>query len=251
MALFKTSFYARFMFSSDRCDKLKYFLGLLDAVSPLRLELPRPPLLIFLSLILISLILGSCIIYSTVSAHRKGDYLHLESDVLEVDFPANWFAFSWETVNETTNGKIFSFLIFASNMFSAISIQVFDENATRQYMMENNLSDVSSASFKETQRLFKWISRKNENASIISSENGTLIAGVSKSFASFTRILIKDGFEDRGSFYNVSCTVISYMEGKNLVRIAFWGKDEDCDKASGILERILNTTLVKSYGSKR
>ena len=216
----------------------------------MRLELPRPPLLIFLSLLLVSLTLGFGMIYSIVSAHRRGDYLYLEREILEVEFPANWLAFSWETVNETTNGKIFSFWILASDMFSAISIQVFDEISTRQYMMEKNLSDASSASFMEAQRFFKWIAANNENASLVFSENGTLNIGVSKISAGFTRILIKDGLEVKGSFYNMSCTVISFMKGENFVRLAFWGKEEDCNRALEIWERVLNTTLVKGYGSK-
>jgi len=216
----------------------------------LRLRSLRIPLLIFLSLVSLSIILGFSIIYSTIAANRNGDYLHLKKEVLEIDLPLNWFAYSWEIANETTKGRIFGLIMFGYDVVSAISIQIFDRSATRQFLLESNLSDLSLASFWETRRFYEWTSQNNENASIISEENGTLSVGVSRDPAKYARILIKDGLEIKDSFYNVSCTVISYMKGDNFVRIVFWGRKEDCERISYIFEKILSTMVVKSYGSK-
>jgi hypothetical protein len=189
-------------------------------------------------------------IYSTVAANRRGDYLRLENEVLAVDFPVNWFTFLWETMNETMNGKIYSLIMFAPDKFSAVSIRIFDEAATKQFFIENNFSDLTTVTFRETQRFFRWVSERSENASVISVENGTLYVGASRDLASYTSILIKDGYESDGVFYNMSCTVISYLRRDNFVQIAFWGKQEDYEEASKIFENVLNNTLVKKYGSE-
>ncbi len=212
--------------------------------------MPRVPIVIFLFAIILSQVLGLAIIYSTVEAHRKGEYLHLENEVLEVNFPLNWFIFFWEEKNETTSGKTFRMVMFGSNVFSVIAIQILDEKATRQFIIENNLSDISLASSLEAQRFYQMIRKENENASITSEENGTLNVGVSKDPASYTNILIENGYKIGGSFLNVSYTVISYVKGDNLVEIIFWGKKEDCEKTSKIFEEILSTAVVKSYGSE-
>jgi len=197
------------------------------------------------------LALGFGIIYSTVEANRRGDYLRLENEVLRVDLPISWFTILWEDINETTNERIYYVITFPHDRFSVISIQVFDEKATKQFLNEDDRIDLPSISFLQTQRFFyEWASKKGENASIISVENGTLYVEASGEKASYTRIHIKDGYKADGSLYNVTVLVVSYMRNNNLVQISFWGKQEDYEKNLEVFEWVLNNTLVKKYGPK-
>ena len=218
---------------------------------PLKLGLPRLPLLIFLLLICGSLILGFSIIHFTVAANKRGDYLSLNNDVLSVNLPINWFALTWESSNRSFGGKVFSLIIFHPNKFSAISIQVYDKVATERFFIERNLSDLAAISYWDVQRFFNWTLEKNENASVISIVNGTAHAGASENIARYSRILIRNGFKSSdGKYYNMSCIVLSFMNKDNLVRIAFWGKQEDYEDTFEVFQRILSDLVVKGYGGK-
>ena len=217
----------------------------------MKLRLPRLPLLIFLLLICISLIIGFSIIHFTVAANRRGDYLSLNNDVLSVDFPVNWCALTWESSNRSFGGKVFSLIIFPPDKFSAISIQVYDREATERFFIEGNLSDPAAASYRDVKRFFDWILEKNENASVISIVNGTAYAGASRNIARYSKIIIRNGFKSSdGKYYNMSCIVLSFINEDNLVRIAFWGKQEDYEETSEVFQRILSDLVVKGYGGK-
>jgi len=218
---------------------------------PLKLGLPRFPFLIFLLMICISLILGFGIIYFTVAANRRGDYLSLNNDVLSVNIPINWFALTWESSNRSFGGKVFSLIVFHPNKFSAISIQIYDKAATERFFAEENLSDPAAVAYWDVKRFFDWILEKNENASVISIVNGTAYAGASENIARYSKILIRNGFKSSdGKYYNISCIVFSFMNKDNLVRIAFWGKQEDYEETSEVFQRILSDLVVKGYGGK-
>ncbi len=217
----------------------------------MKLRLPRLPLLIFLLMVCISLILGFSIIHFTVATNRRGDYLSLNNDVLSVNFPINWFALTWESSNRSLGGKVFSLIILPPDKFSAISIQVYDKVATERLFIEGKLSDPAAIAYRDIQRFFDWILKKNENASIISIVNGTAYAGASGNIARYSKILIRNGFKSSdGKYYNISCMVLSFMNEDNLVRIAFWGKQEDYEETSEVFQRILSDLMVKDYGRK-
>jgi len=217
----------------------------------LRLGLPRLPLLIFLLMICISLIIGFSIIHFTVAANRRGDYLSLNNDVLSLNFPVNWFALTWESSNNSFGGKVFSLIIFPPDKFSAISIQIYDKAATERFFIEGNLSDPAAIAYRDVRRFFDWILEKNENASVISIVNGTVYAGASRNIARYSKILIRNGFKSSdGKYYNMSCIVLSFMNGDNLVRVAFWGEQGDYEETSEVFQRILSDLVVKGYGGK-
>ena len=227
------------MFHHESCDR------------PLKLGLPRLPLLIFLLIVCISLILGFSIIYFTVATNRRGDYLSLNNDVLSVNFPINWFALTWESSNRSLGGKVFSLIIFPPDKFSAISIQVYDKVATERFFIEEKLSDPAAIAYQDAQRFFDWILEKNENASVISIVNGTAYAGASRNIARYSKIIIRNGFKSSdGKYYNMSCMVLSFINEDNLVRIAFWGKQEDYEDTFEVFQRILSDFVVKGYGGK-
>jgi len=227
------------MFHHESCDR------------PLKLGLPRLPLLIFLLMICISLILGFSIIHFTVATNRRGDYLSLNNDVLSVNLPSSWFALTWESSNKSLGGKVFSLIIFSPNKFSAISIQIYDKAATERFFIEGNISDPIVVAYRDIQRFFDWILEKNENASIISIVNGTTYAGASKNVARYSKILIRNGFKSsEGKYYNVSCIVLSFVNESNLVRVAFWGEQGDYEDTSEVFQKILSNLVVKGYEEK-
>ena len=202
-------------------------------------------------MICISLILGFGIIYFTVATNRRGDYLSLNNDVLSVNIPINWFALTWESSNRSLGGKVFSLIILPPDKFSAISIQVYDKAATERLFIEGKLSDPAAIAYRDIQQFFDWILKKNENASIISIVNGTAYAGASRNIARYSKILVRNGFKSSdGKYYNISCMVLSFMNEDNLVRIAFWGKQEDYEETSEVFQRILSDLMVKDYGRK-
>jgi len=202
-------------------------------------------------MICISLIIGFGIIHYTVATNRRGDYLSLNNDILSVNFPVNWFALTWESSNKSFGGKVFSLIIFPPDKFSAISIQVYDRAATERFLIEENLSDPASIAYRDVRRFFDWILEKNENASVISIVNGTAYAGASRNIARYSKILIRNGFKSSdGKYYNMSCRVLSFMKGDNLVRVAFWGEQSDYEETSEVFQRILSDLVVKGYGGE-
>ena len=205
-------------------------------------------------MICISLILGFGIIYFTVATNRRGDYLSLNNDVLSVNIPINWFALTWESSNSSLGGKVFSLIILPpdkSSLPMAISIQIYDKAATERFFIEGNLSDPAAIAYRDIQLFFDWILEKNANASVISIVNGTTYAGASRNTVRYSKILIRNGFKSSdGKYYNISCIVLSFMNEDNLVRIAFWGKQEDYEETSEVFQRILSDLVVKGYGGK-
>jgi len=209
---------------------------------PLQLTISRLPLMIFLSIIIGSLLLGCVEIYITVAAHSKGEYLRLENEFIKVDFPRNWFAYSWNVEN-VTSGKIYGLVFSPPQLFSAIIFRIHDEQATQYYMKKFNLVDASSIVTFETERMRNWTLAKNENATVILKEKGEVI--VSGSQAAYSKIVMENGIESNGAFYNMSFLIISYLKDQKLVQIIFWGKEEDYEKSLIFFKTVLNSTDIK------
>ena len=208
-----------------------------------KLNISKLPLTIFLSIILGSLLLGCIEIYITAAAHSRGEYLHLENEYLVVDFPKNWFAYSWK-IDNSTSGGLYSLVFSPPELFFLIIFRILDERATQYYMKTFNLTDTSSIVTFETQRVCNWTLTENENATVLLKEKGELV--VSGNQALYSKIVIKDGIESDGTFYNLSFTIVSYLENQRLVQIIFWGKKEDCESSLSLFQMILNSTYIKA-----
>ncbi|HIE14281.1 TPA: hypothetical protein EYP70_03310 [Candidatus Bathyarchaeota archaeon] len=198
--------------------------------------------MIFLLMVLGSLLVGFLVIYEIVATHSRGEYLHFENKFVKIDLPRNWFVYSWRSKNMT--GNIYNlFLIAPPDLLSAIILKIHDENVTQNFMKKYNLTDALSIATFETQRIYNWTQSKNENASITFRETGEV--ELLKNQAGYSRVIIKDGIESDGKFYNMSFLMISYIQDQKLVEVAFWGKKEDCEKLSNLFETILNSTEIK------
>ena len=197
--------------------------------------------MIFLLMILGSLLVGISVIHEILTTHSRGEYLRLENEFIKIDLPKNWFVYSWNSENST--GDIYSVFLIPPNMLSAILLKIHDEKITQSFMKEHDLTDASSIVNFETERMYGWVQTKNENASIISRETGKLM--LSGNQASYSKILIKDGIESNGVYHNMSFLMISYIKDQKLIEIAFWGKNEDCEKLSNTFEAILNSTEIR------
>ncbi|RJS86713.1 hypothetical protein CW704_04900 [Candidatus Bathyarchaeota archaeon] len=209
--------------------------------APLKLSRPRLPLMIFLLMILGSLLVGFLVIYEIVATHSRGEYLRLENRFIKIDLPRNWFVYSWKTENST--GDIYNVFLTPPNLLSAIIFKIHDEKATQNFMKEYNLTDALSVATFEIERVYNWTQSKNENASIIFEETGEI--ELFKKQAGYSKIIVKDGIETDGKFYDMSFLMMSYIQNQKLVEIAFWGKKEDCEKMSDLFETILNSTEIR------
>jgi len=207
----------------------------------LRLGLPRLPLLIFLLILIGSLLVGFSVIYEIVATHSRGEYLRFENEFIKIDLPRNWFVISWNDENST--GDIYSIFLASPDLVSAIIIRIYDEEATRNFMEEYNLTDALSIVAFESERIYNWTQSRSENASIIFNETGeTMVLG---NPASYSKIIIKDGIESNGAFQDMSFMMISYIKNQKLIEISLWGENEDCKKIYDLFEAVLNSTEIK------
>jgi len=193
-------------------------------------------------MVLGSLLIGYIIIYMTFAAHSNGEYLHLDNEFVKVDFPRNWFAYSWKTEN-STSGSVYGIVFASPQSLSAILFKIHDKQATQYYMKKFNLTDASSIVTFETERMCNWTVTKNENASVILREKGEV--EVSGNQASYSKVIIKNGIESNGAYYNMSFLMMSYIKDQRLVQIVIWGKKEDCEQLSDLFEMVLNSTDIK------
>jgi hypothetical protein len=95
-----------------------------------RLGFLRPPLLIFIILLLATTFSSLAIIQFTFSSHLSGENLHLENQYLEMNFPTNWYALSGEYTNETI-GNVYNALFASPNHYAFIALRVYNGKATQ------------------------------------------------------------------------------------------------------------------------
>jgi len=201
-----------------------------------------PPVIIFIALLIGCVLTSFGVLQYTLSTHVKGDYILLENNCLTLEFPKDWFAFSWIDRNVEA-GKIYGVLFASPRLFSAMTFRIYDQAVTQRYMQENNLTDVPSIVLFETLKMYNESLKNNENATLVFLENGTIT--VSGHTALYSSFLIRDGFKQDEEWYNLTCTFISYMSDQKLVQIAFWGKEDDWRQTRDIFDAVLNSTKVK------
>lgn len=202
----------------------------------------RLPLAIFIILILVSCAASSAILYSAFTAHVHGDYFRLETERLDVVFPRNWYAVPWEEKN--SSGQRWGMLLAPGDLRASMFITIFDENAARTYLEQNDLSDgdAFSAAISEARRLHNWTLQQNVNATLRFIENGTI--SVSGYAASFSRIIIEGGFVDQGQYYNWTWTLMSFVD-REVFQVAYHGVEDDYDRAHESFQFILNSTRIR------
>jgi hypothetical protein len=210
----------------------------------------RPPILIFLLILIGSLIGGSAVIQLTLSSHQKGNYLLYDDNFVTFEFPMDWLGFSWEEQDITT-GNVYSALVSPPLLYSILIIRIFDEQAKQILFDEKNLTDENSLNLFEASLLLEFAHSLTEN-----SENATLSlikqgrTEVSNYNAYYANILISDVVDfnsDTGEeiTYNLKATFVSYIKSQNVIEVIFYGEEEDYNDMYSIFERIVDSIEVK------
>ena len=181
------------------------------------------------------------IIYYASKTYARGDYYVLETKYVEVDFPRNWIATTWEDANSSGNryGVVFS----PTDLRVSVFLIVYDENATKMYLEQNNIHDAVSSIAFEVERIYNWTMQKNEDANLIFVKNGTL--DVSGHEAEFTMFTIEGGYVDeKQQHYNWTWIYISWMDSK-VWQMAFQGEEGDWNQAFDTFSYVLNSARTR------
>jgi len=219
-----------------------HFIEVLCVEKPMRRTIfrIRLPLALFITTILVLCGASYAIFYITFTTHIRGDYFRLENKHIETVFPRNWLAIPSHETN--SNGTIHSLWLAAPYVYARMIIKIYDQNAAKAYLKQNNLTDAFSIIIFETEMVRNTIMQKNENASLVFIKNGTLsIFGLA---ANFTEFVIKRGLlSEDGEYYDWDWTIISLIDNK-IIQIIFHGKEADYHQAYHSFQYILNSTKI-------
>jgi len=201
----------------------------------------RLPLAVFIIIIPVLWGVGFAIFYSAFTTHAHGDYFRLETNHLDLDFPRNWYAVPWEEKN--SSGDRYGVLLAPTDIRASMFMVIYDENAARLYLEQNNVTDAFSATIFELKRLHNWALQKNENATLSFIENETI--SLFGHTGNCSTLIMEGGFvDDQGKFYNWTWTFMSFIDGK-IFQIAYHGVEGDYDLAYRNFQFILNSTKIK------
>ena len=195
------------------------------------------PLTIFIILILISCGIGYAIINFSLAQHARGEYFQLKNNYVEIEFPRNWLAFTWEEVNAT--GGRYVILCGPTDLRVAIYFMTFDELATQTYMDENNITDAFSAITLEVSRIYNWSLGQNPDAKLHFTENGTIT--LANHEANYTIINIEGGYVENEAVYNWTGMITSWIDPR-MTQIVFYGEENDWNQVYNTFRYMLNST---------
>ena len=207
------------------------------------------PFVVFLVLTGSLITFGFSIIYLTVAEHARGDYFYLETECLELEFHRGWWVSRWVTENESGvvyHVALYNVSAYLNGLMIGVSIIVYDENAARDYMERNGLTDTYSALVFEAERWYRYMKIENENATLHFVENGTIL--VSGFEARYLTMKVEKGYRDRdGNIHNWTTMFISWMRNGMLHYIAFYGVEEGWSqpKTQEIFNHLLETLRYK------
>jgi len=186
-------------------------------------------------------VISYVIIYSALNTHARGDYFKLETEYVELDFPRNWVAMTWKDLNRS--GNRYGLILTPMDLRASIFLMIYDENATKVYLKQNNIYDAFSSITFEVERIYNWSLEKNRDAKLDFVKNGTL--NVSNHQANFTMFTIEGGYVDENQQrYNWTWMYISWIDDK-LWQIALQGEEADWNKAYDNFNYLLNSTETR------
>ena len=190
-----------------------------------------------LPLVILSLvILGSClasfaIINFALASHRvNGNYLRVETGYLRMKIPMSWLGTKWED-RGATGGNSYTTVLYPFGKQAVIAFSLYDEDATRAYMEERDLSDsndMSAVAILEAKTFYDWIVQNNENANLLFTENGTL--SVSDCTAKYTIITVTNAFEEDEISYNITGIFVSCINERRIFHVTFHGEEDDWNR---------------------
>jgi hypothetical protein len=200
----------------------------------------RVPLALFVFLILALCVATSAIFYNVFTNHAQGDYLRIETDHLEIDFPKNGYVSSGD--QENFSGTIHVAAVYPSDIRASMIIRIFDENAAQGYQREERVDDGSSANLVELRRLYDWVLQRNENATLSFIENGTM--RLFEYNADFTTILISGYVDNLGNYYD-NCTwkFTSSVSSRRVIQMFYFGIEKDYEITRDLFQEMIDTRI--------
>jgi len=201
----------------------------------------RLPLVIFILILLSFLIAGSIIIHITLTSNLvNGGWLHIKTNFYELNFPKDWH------VNRGENKFISIFNLVSADLRTILHLRFYNENATRDFMQENNLTNAVQVLAFESQRLYNWSLTQNKNATFSIEEEGSMDLQGYK--AHYMLIKIDDCYKEDDTFYNVTCLIISSFinseNGERLFEIIFYGERSSWEKNHQYFEEIMDSMRI-------
>jgi len=200
----------------------------------------RLPLTLFILLILALCGASGVVFYSVFAAHAQGDYLKIETDHLEIEFPRNGFVSSGE--QENFSGTIHVAAVYPSDIRASMIIRIFDEDAADGYRMQERIDDGSSANLVELGRLYNWVLLRNENATLSFIENGTM-----KLFeynADFSIVLIGGYVDNLGNYYeNCTWKFTSFIGSRKVIQVFYFGIERDYEATDDLFEDMIEARI--------
>ena len=208
----------------------------------LRQMLRRPPVVIFLVMVLASCLAGYGIVYFALTTHQSANregYLRLETGYLVIEFPKEWMAA--EVSYENESGSIHGVQVVSS--FASIYLGMHDEKYTQFLMGEFDLTDAFSTMIYMVNDTYGSILERNENATLHFVENKTV--RVLDLQADYTRVLIRDVPDNDGVLQNVTLILMAAFEQRKLTYIGFYALEENWEEAYGNFQIILDSIEIR------
>ena len=200
----------------------------------------RVPLALFILLILALCGASGAIFCYVFTNHAQGDYLRIETDHLEIDFPKNGFVSYGD--QENFSGTIHVAAVYPSDIRASMIIRIFDENAAQGYQREERVDDGSSANLVELRRLYDWVLQKNENATLSYIENGTV--RLFEYNADFTIVVIGGYVDNLGNYYD-NCTwkFTSFVSSRRAIQMFYFGIEKDYEITRDLFQEMIDSRI--------
>jgi len=211
----------------------------------------RLPLAIFVLSVLIFISVGSSVIYSTLVNNlvEDGNWLHIKTDVCELIFPRGWYMSRGSSGEE--NNTIYIINLFSEDFETMMHLRFYSKEATRDFMKENNLTDISAIPNFEAQLLYNWSLTHSENATLYfvkeKPESVYFIGNWSRERGYETHYLlinIKKAYERNNVYYNTTGLFISMMIDQRLFEIIFYGEEQSWERNQDKFEIILDSMKI-------
>ncbi len=211
----------------------------------------RLPLAIFVLSVLIFLAVGSSMIYSTLTSNlvENGNWLHIKTDVCELNFPRGWYMDKGSVGEE--NKTIYIINLFSDDFQTITHLEFYSEGATQDFMRENNLTDISSIPDFEAQRIYNWLLSQSENATLYLIGEKSELLNFVKNWGEkhgyeiyYLLIDIKNAYKESNIYYNTTGLFISLMMDHRLFKIIFYGEENSWEKNQDNFKRILSSIKI-------
>ncbi len=199
----------------------------------------KPPVIVFLVLLLGSCLTGYGIIYNIAASHQSEinpNFLHFETDYVEVELPKNWITFQGKVQN--TTGLFFSIVSYNPFTWAFFQFQFCDENAKMFLLERLNLTDASQMLQKIINDTYSEILEKNSNVTRIFNENGTMT--ISNLTAEYSIITLRNVPTETSNLHNITSLIAIHIDEKRLIYISF-----TCDESNWSKESELFAIIAK------